>query len=158
MRTSKLIISKTEEMMCCNVSRKHEVYLVSLALILIASIILYNVFNTPELNPAVINTTAGVSTVKNNSNTGNATNTTTAMGSSNSNNASTSVKKNSDVVNLNTATVEELMTLEGIGEVRAQSIISYRNENGNFTTIEELKNVSGIGDRTFDKIKNNITV
>lgn len=62
------------------------------------------------------------------------------------------------VVNINTAGVTELDTLDGIGPAYAQRIIDYRNSNGLFKTIEEIKNVSGIGDATFDKIKNDITV
>ena len=63
----------------------------------------------------------------------------------------------SSKVNINTATLEELMTLTGIGESKAISIIEYR-EKTPFKTIEEIKNVSGIGDSAFDKIKDHITV
>lgn len=60
-------------------------------------------------------------------------------------------------ISINTATKEELMTLPGIGEAKAQEIIDYRNTNGNFTTIEDIKNISGIGDSVFAKIKDYIT-
>ena len=50
------------------------------------------------------------------------------------------------------------MTLPGIGETKANNIISYREENGFFKAIEEIKNVSGIGDATFDQFKALITV
>lgn len=61
-------------------------------------------------------------------------------------------------ISINTATEEELMQLEGIGEAKAKSIIEYRDTNGPFQTIEDIKKVSGIGDSLFDKIKENITV
>lgn len=63
-----------------------------------------------------------------------------------------------NIININTATLEELITLNGIGESKAQAIIDYRNTSGGFKSIEEIKNVSGIGDAAYEKIKNNITV
>lgn len=65
--------------------------------------------------------------------------------------------KISGKVSINTATKEELMTLTGIGDSKAEDIIKYREENGPFKTIEDIKNVSGIGDSLFAKIKENIT-
>lgn len=61
------------------------------------------------------------------------------------------------LINLNTATKEQLMTLNGIGEVKAAAIIAYRQEKGVFSSVDELKNISGIGDKTFEKIKQFIT-
>lgn len=61
-------------------------------------------------------------------------------------------------VNLNTATKEELMTLSGVGESRADSIIAYREENGRFQNTEELMQISGIKEGLYNKIKDNITV
>lgn len=61
-------------------------------------------------------------------------------------------------VNINTASLQELMTLDGIGETYAQRIIDYRTANGPFTDISQLKNVSGIGDKRYDAIKDFITV
>lgn len=61
-------------------------------------------------------------------------------------------------VNLNTADVSELTTLNGIGEKKAEKIIQYREENGSFKTIEDLKSVSGIGDKTFESLKEFISV
>ena len=54
-------------------------------------------------------------------------------------------------VNLNTATLEELCTLSGIGEVKARAIISWREENGGFTSVEDLVKVKGIGPKTLAK-------
>lgn len=62
------------------------------------------------------------------------------------------------LVNINSAEKEALMTLNGIGSSKADSILNYREENGLFQTIEEIKNVSGIGDATFENLKDSITI
>ncbi|MDD2203224.1 MAG: helix-hairpin-helix domain-containing protein [Bacilli bacterium] len=64
----------------------------------------------------------------------------------------------SSLISINKATKEQLMTLTGIGESKAQSIIDYRTKNGAFKDLDSLKNVSGIGDSIFDKIKDSITL
>lgn len=61
-------------------------------------------------------------------------------------------------INLNTATKEELMTIPGVGEAKADSIISYRKTNGDFRQIEDVMNISGIKEGLFGKIKEYITV
>ena len=67
------------------------------------------------------------------------------------------VKEENKIININTASKEELLTLSGLGESKALAIISYR-EKTPFTTIEDIKNVSGIKDNLFNKIKDYITV
>lgn len=64
----------------------------------------------------------------------------------------------SDRVNINIASAEELQTLYGIGPVKAEAIIAYREQNGFFISAEELINVSGIGEKTYLKIKDSICV
>lgn len=60
-------------------------------------------------------------------------------------------------ININTADINELTKLNGIGESKAKKIIKYR-ENNKFNNIEDIKNVSGIGDSLYEKIKNNIEI
>ena len=63
----------------------------------------------------------------------------------------------SSLVNINTASKEELMTLTGIGEAKALDIISYRDNNGLFNDISDITKVPGIGDSLYAKIKDFIT-
>ncbi len=63
-----------------------------------------------------------------------------------------------DRININTADAAQLEQLNGIGEARAQAIISYREQYGNFGSIEDIKNVSGIGDGIFSRIQDDICV
>jgi competence protein ComEA len=56
-------------------------------------------------------------------------------------------------INLNTATIDQLMTLPGIGRKTAERIVEHRTKTGGFKKIEELMNVKGIGEKSFLKIK-----
>ena len=62
------------------------------------------------------------------------------------------------LVNINTATLEELKTLPGIGDVKANAILAYRESAGSFSSIEEIMNVAGIKESSYEKIKNFIKV
>ncbi|MDP4091268.1 MAG: helix-hairpin-helix domain-containing protein [Bacillota bacterium] len=64
----------------------------------------------------------------------------------------------SDLININTADENELEKIPGVGPVMAQRIIDYRNKNGDFQAIEDMKNISGVGEKTFEKMKDKITV
>lgn len=63
-----------------------------------------------------------------------------------------------DQVNINTANAEELASLDGIGQVRAEAIIQHREDNGRFGSIEQLTDVSGIGEGILSNIADQITV
>lgn len=83
---------------------------------------------------------------------------------SNLNDESTSIVFNDinmggdDLININLADINELRKINGIGEVKAQAIIDYRDKNGGFKSIDEIKNIDGIGEKTFEKIKDSITL
>ena len=62
------------------------------------------------------------------------------------------------LININTASINELTTLSGIGKSKAEAIITYRQNNGLFKSIEDIMKVSGIGKSTYEKFKANITI
>ncbi|WP_445490305.1 helix-hairpin-helix domain-containing protein [Niallia sp. 03133] len=64
----------------------------------------------------------------------------------------------SNLVDLNSATPEDLETLPGIGPAKAEMIIEFRDSNGGFSTKEDLKKISGIGEKTFEKLSEYVTV
>jgi competence protein ComEA len=70
----------------------------------------------------------------------------------------TSSDDGGELINLNSATAEELDKLPGVGPSTAQKIIDYREQNGGFQSVEQLNDVSGIGDATFEKLKDLVTV
>ncbi len=72
--------------------------------------------------------------------------------------AGTSSAANAGKLNLNTATREELLTLPGIGETKADAILEYRDSHGSFTSIEEIMNIAGIKEGVFSNIEEYITV
>lgn len=61
-------------------------------------------------------------------------------------------------LNINTATVEELMTIKEIGEVKAKSIVAYRNKIGSYKSLDQLCNISGINENILSKIEPYLTV
>ena len=69
-----------------------------------------------------------------------------------------SSSSNADVININTANLEQLMKISGVGKTKAEAIISYREKNGDFKKKEDIKKVHGIGKATFEKIKDKIEV
>lgn len=78
---------------------------------------------------------------------------TTTVDKQTSNNLATN-----NLININTATKEELDTLPGIGPATAQKILDYRQEQGSFQTLDDLKNVKGIGEAKFAKIQDKISL
>ncbi|MDP3636085.1 MAG: helix-hairpin-helix domain-containing protein [Azonexus sp.] len=61
-------------------------------------------------------------------------------------------------ININTATVDELETVKGLGPSKAQAIIDHRSKNGPFKSLDDLKNVKGFGDKSVAKLKSELSV
>ncbi|WP_374284475.1 helix-hairpin-helix domain-containing protein [Lactococcus sp.] len=83
---------------------------------------------------------------------------TNSSGQSQAATASNLESNQKEKVNINTADATTLQTLSGIGSKKAQDIIDYRTQNGNFKTVDELGKVSGFGSKTLEKLKDLITI
>lgn len=66
--------------------------------------------------------------------------------------------QNKKIVNINTATVDDFKDVTGIGPKKAEKVIAYREEHGQFKTLHDLTNVSGIGEKSLAKLKDQLTV
>ena len=151
---------------------KSEMLLVATALIIVATIICYIALYSPPLIPeniasatpsTTVSTTADATTSTTGTTASQSTQTSAATTAETTATASTNEatpihSEQSAKININTATLEELMTLSGIGEVISQRIIDYRNENGGFVSVDELLDVPGIGEKKFAKIEDCICV
>ncbi|KRL91319.1 helix-hairpin-helix domain-containing protein [Lactobacillus kalixensis] len=84
--------------------------------------------------------------------------TVTSNGESTPSTSGTSSSQTGDKVNINTASAADLQKLNGIGEKKAEQIIAYRDQNGQFKKIEDLMQVSGIGEKTFAALKDQLAI
>lgn len=120
---------------------RSEMLVLATALIILSFIVAFQALDAKPLFPeqsSIAGTANEEITVKNSN---------TTAGEQGSNNS------NMFPINLNTATIDQLCTVSGIGEVKAQAIMDYRQAVGGFVSVDELLNVNGIGDATFNKIK-----
>ncbi|WP_152392111.1 ComEA family DNA-binding protein [Paenibacillus guangzhouensis] len=82
----------------------------------------------------------------------------TSSGSANATAAEVSHNDTSGLIHINTATMEQLMELPGIGESKAKAIIAYREQHGKFSTIEGLRKVKGIGPKIYAKMQSKLAL
>lgn len=83
---------------------------------------------------------------------------TTNSGTASTSSSAASDNKNAEIVNINTATVDQLQKLNGVGQKRAEQIIEYREKNGGFKKVEDIMEVSGIGEKIFAGFKDQLAV
>ncbi len=72
--------------------------------------------------------------------------------------SATSVRQDNQIINLNTATEDQLDELPGIGETMAKRIIEFRQDKGSFTSVDQLKDIEGIGDKKFERLKDKVAI
>lgn len=130
--------------------------LIGIGLFMLGIVVLYIGLSQPKI--VVRNNDNAYSASQNAQNTNVDEDITYFQNKAENNNAFVSEKQFAYPVNLNTATVEDLMSVEGIGENRAWQIVSYRNEIGRYTSVEQIKNISGIGDGVYEQISPYLTV
>ena len=156
--------------------QKHEIYLIVAALILAAVLIAYNVLSAPPLvAPTILYQTSSdeslpqedsaasaqaaaesedpVPSASTESSSPPASSAAESRQVSSARASGSSQSAGQTRINVNTATLDELMELPGIGEVKAKAIISYREQHGDFLSPEDLLNVYGIGEKTLEKMK-----
>ncbi|GAA6112488.1 ComEA family DNA-binding protein [Apilactobacillus apinorum] len=80
------------------------------------------------------------------------------VGQAPKNNLMDSSPKDEEKVNINKADSEELQKLDRVGEKMAQKIIDYRNQHNGFHSIDEIKQISGFGEKTFERLKDSLTI
>lgn len=133
-------------------TKTQTMFMIGIALLVMSGILIYVSLSTPGVYKEP-ETTA----IQNSSSTEAATNSAKSAGSASksSDNSATAV---SYPINLNTATVEELVSIDGLGESRASAIIEYRDYLGGYTSVEQIKEISGIGDATYAKLAPYLTV
>lgn len=133
-------------------TKTQTMFMIGIALLVMSGILIYVSLSTPgvykESETTAIQISSSTETAKNRAKSPTAA-------SKGSNNSATAV---SYPINLNTATVEELVSIDGLGESRASAIIEYRDYLGGYTSVEQIKEISGIGDATYAKLAPYLTV
>lgn len=133
-------------------TKTQTMFMIGIALLVMSGILIYVSLSTPGVYKEPETTAIQIS-----SSTEAAVNSAKSAGSASksSDNNATAV---SYPINLNTATVEELTSIDGLGESRASAIIEYRDYLGGYTSVEQIKEISGIGDATYAKLAPYLTV
>lgn len=133
-------------------TKTQTMFMIGIALLVMSGILIYVSLSTPGVYKES-ETTA----IQNSSLTETAASSakSASSASKSSDNSATAV---SYPINLNTATVEELVSIDGLGESRASAIIEYRDYLGGYTSVEQIKEISGIGDATYAKLAPYLTV
>lgn len=133
-------------------TKTQTMFMIGIALLVMSGILIYVSLSTPgvykESETTANQISSSTEAAKNRAKSPTAA-------SKSSDNSATAV---SYPINLNTATVEEFVSIDGLGESRASAIIEYRDYLGGYTSVEQIKEISGIGDATYAKLAPYLTV
>lgn len=137
--------------------KRQSIIVIGFGLIIISAVILYYALSMPKISVSQ-SSSVHISSEYISENTSSAGNVSQQKEVSQD---STELYESSSVaypLNLNSCTAEELMSISGIGEVKANSIIEYREYLGGYSSVEQIKNIKGIGDSIYEKISPYLTV
>ncbi len=134
-------------------TKSQTMFMIGIALLVMSGILIYVSLSSPGVYEETKTTTTQISSYGYSS-----TNSSDSSSNTVSDNSDNSASTVSYPINLNTATVEELTSINGLGESRASAIIEYRDYLGGYTSVEQIKEISGIGDATYAKLAPFLTV
>ena len=134
-------------------TKAQTMFMIGIALLVMSGILIYVSLSTPGVYTETETTATQISSSIETSTNGSNSSTTAVSDSSDDSASAVSYP-----INLNTATVEELTSIDGLGESRASAIIEYRDYLGGYTSVEQIKEISGIGDATYAKLAPYLTV
>lgn len=137
--------------------KRQSIIVIGFGLIILSVVILYYALSMPKISVSQASSVhiSSEDISENLSYAGNASPQTETSQSSTENDTSGSINY---PLNLNSCTAEELMSISGIGEVKANHIIEYREYLGGYTSVEQIKNIKGIGDGVYEKVSPYLTV
>lgn len=137
--------------------KRQSIIVIGFGLIILSAVILYYALSMPKISVSQVSSVhiSSEDISENSSSADNASPQTETSQSSTENDTSGSINY---PLNLNSCTAEELMSISGIGEVKANHIIEYREYLGGYTSVEQIKNIKGIGDGIYEKVSPYLTV
>lgn len=137
--------------------KRQSIIVIGFGLIILSAVILYYALSMPKISVSQVSSVhiSSEDISENVSSAGNASPQKKTSQSSTENDTSVAVNY---PLNLNSCTAEELMSISGIGEVKANHIIEYREYLGGYTSVEQIKNIKGIGDGVYEKVSPYLTV
>lgn len=137
--------------------KRQSIIVIGFGLIILSAVILYYALSMPKISVSQVSSIhiSSEDISENSSYAGNVSPQKETSQGSSENDTSSTVNY---PLNLNSCTAEELMSISGIGEVKANHIIEYREYLGGYTSVEQIKNIKGIGDGVYEKVSPYLTV